>query len=155
VPRYEFGFGLSYTKFAYTNLEIVANVYENDTSGQLEAAWAAGHPTSGILTIDWLHIVAVNVTFNVQNTGAVSGTEIPQIYLHYPVNSGEPPAVLRGFTDVELQPGETQTVTTYLSRYDLSIWDTVGQSYVRALGTYSLSVGASSRDFRLNGTIPI
>jgi len=155
VPRYEFGFGLSYTKFTYTNLGIVANVYENDTNTQLEANWAAGQPTSSILTISWLHIVAVNVTFQVQNTGAVAGTEIPQIYLHYPANSGEPPAVLRGFTDVELQPGETQSVTLTLTRYDLSIWDTAGQSYVRALGTYSLSVGASSRDFRLNGTIPI
>jgi hypothetical protein len=94
--RYEFGFGLSYKKFTYTNLEIVANVYENDTNAQLEAAWVAGHPTSSIFTIDWLHIVAVNVTFNLQNTGAVAGTEIPQVYLHYPGNSGEPLAILRG-----------------------------------------------------------
>jgi hypothetical protein len=72
------------------------------------------------------------VTFNLQNTGAVTGTEILQVYLHYPTNSGEPPAILHGFTDVELQPGETQTVTTYLSRYDLSIWDIAGQSYVHA-----------------------
>lgn len=95
------------------------------------------------------------MTFQVQNTGAVAGTEIPQVYLHFPVNSGEPPSVLRGFTDVELQPGESQSVTLSLTRYDLSIWDVVGQSWVRANGTYSLSVGASSRDLRLNGTVPI
>ena len=75
------------------------------------------------------------------------------MYLHFPARAGEPPSVLRGFTDVELQPGESQVVTIALSRYDLSIWDVVSRSWIRPSGTYSLSVGASSRDFRLKGTI--
>jgi hypothetical protein len=81
--------------------------------------------------------------------------QIPQVYLHYPARAGEPPSVLRGFTDVELSPGASQTVTITLSRYDLSIWDVVSQSWIRPSGTYSLSVGASSRDLRLKGTIPL
>jgi Fibronectin type III-like domain len=76
------------------------------------------------------------------------------LYLHYPVRAEEPPSVLRGFTDVDLQPGESKVVSITLSRYDLSIWDVVSQSWIRAHGTYSLSVGASSRDLRLKGKIP-
>jgi beta-glucosidase len=71
------------------------------------------------------------------------------------VRAGEPPSVLRGFTDVDLQPGEEKSVNVTLSRYDLSVWDVPSQSWMRALGTYSLSVGASSRDFRLKCTIPL
>ena len=89
-----------------------------------------------------------------KNTGPVAGTEIPQVYLHFPVRAGEPPSVLRGFTDVDLKPGQAQSVTITLSRYDLSIWDVVSQSWIRPSGWYSLSVGASSRDLRLKGSIP-
>lgn len=74
------------------------------------------------------------------------------MYLHFPDGAGEPPSVLRGFTDVELQPGESKTVNVTLSRYDLSIWDVSSQTWVRAPGTYSLSVGASSRSFKMKGT---
>jgi len=94
------------------------------------------------------------VSFTVKNTGALAGTEISQLYLHFPVRAYEPPSVLRGFTDVKLQPGEAQCVMITLSRYDLSIWDVVSQSWIRPSGWYSLSVGASSRDLRLKGSIP-
>ncbi|KAH9003047.1 glycoside hydrolase family 3 protein [Lactarius hatsudake] len=153
APRYEFGFGLSYTKFKYSDLSIVKNVFPNDPYTLFEDAWLAGKPAQTHSTDLWLHIVAFKVTFTVQNTGAVAGTEIPQVYVHFPVTAGEPPSVLRGFWDIELQPGEKQSVTISLSRYDLSYWDVVHQAYLRAMGTYSLSVGASSRDFRLNGNI--
>ena len=85
----------------------------------------------------------------------VEKQQISQVYLHFPVGAGEPPSVLRGFTDVELQPGESQRVNVTLSRYDLSVWDVPSQSWMRALGTYFLSVGASSRNFRLNGILPL
>jgi beta-glucosidase len=68
---------------------------------------------------------------------------------------GEPPSVLRGFTDVDLRPGESKTVCVTLSRYDLSMWDVTSQSWTRAAGTYTLSVGASSQDLRLKGEIPL
>ena len=156
-PRYEFGFGLSYTTFEYSNLSISTVVGGQDQDSWLEANWAAGNPSPqavGSSTALWLHRPAISVSFMVENTGAVAGTEIPQVYLHFPAHAGEPPSVLRGFTDVYLQPGEAQSITITLSRYDLSIWGVVGQSWIRPAGTYSLSVGASSRDFRLKGKIP-
>jgi len=155
APRYEFGFGLSYTQFKYSLLSIVPNTVANDPYTKFEADWAAGTPVVGASTAFWMHFPAFNVTFTVENAGVVAGTEIPQLYLHFPVSAGEPPSVLRGFSDVELQSGESQTVEITLSRYDLSVWDVVNQSWMRASGTYSVSVGASSRDFRLNGNIAL
>ncbi|KAH8985168.1 beta-glucosidase [Lactarius akahatsu] len=158
APRYEFGFGLSYTTFEYSSLSISPVVGGQDQDGALEANWAAGKPSPQVVgssTAVWLHRPAFSVCFTVKNTGAVAGTEIPQVYLHFPARAGEPPSVLRGFTDVDLQPGQAQSVTITLSHYDLSIWDVVSQSWIRPSGTYSLSVGASSRDFRLKGKIPL
>ena len=54
-----------------------------------------------------------------------------------------------------LEPGETKAVTITLSRYDLSIWDVVAQGWRKPEGEFTFSVGASSRDFRLTGTIPL
>jgi len=153
APRYEFGFGLSYTEFKYDKLSIVQNVIPKDPFTRVGADWLAGTPVASSSTAFWLHVPAYNVTFTVENTGTVAGTEIPQLYLHFPVNAGEPPSVLRGFSDIELQPGEVQSVTITLSRYDLSIWDVVNQTWMLAKGAYSVSVGASSRDLRLNGNI--
>ena len=158
TPRYEFGFGLSYTTFEYSGMSITPVEDEQDQDGALEANWAAGNPSPqvvGASTALWLHRAAFTVSFTVENIGSSAGTEIPQVYLHFPAQAGEPPSVLRGFTDVYLQPGEAKNVTITLSRYDLSIWDVINQSWIRPAGSYSLSVGASSRDFRLNGTIPL
>ena len=177
TPRFEFGFGLSYTLFQYSGLVITPVEEDQDQDGQLEANWLAGQPGPqgvGSSTTLWLHRAAYTVSFTVANTGQVAGTEVRilsfsspvssdsscekkicQVYLHFPVGAGEPPSVLRGFADVELQPGESRMVSVTLSRYDLSVWDVPSQSWMRALGTYSLSVGASSRDFRLNGVLPL
>lgn len=123
TPRYEFGFGLSYTNFSYSALSV-----SNQGSGAI-------------------------VSFTVTNTGAVSGTEIPQMYLGFPTSAGEPPKVLRGFDDVLLTPGQITTVSMALNERDLSIWDTPSQSWVRPQGTFTVYVGASSRDIRLTGSL--
>lgn len=74
--------------------------------------------------------------------------------MKHPPSSGEPPSVLKGFTNVSLGAGETQPVTVTLSRYDLSVWDVVTQSWRRPAGAIAVTVGASSRDGRLFGQIP-
>ena len=63
--------------------------------------------------------------------------------------------MLRGFSNVELQPGQTKTVTITLSRYDLSIWDVEKQGWKKPDGKVGVTVGASSRDGRLKGKIPM
>ncbi len=88
VPRFEFGFGLSYTTFGYSSLSIMS----------------VG--TSKV------------VSFTVTNTGAFPGTEKPQLYLGYPSGAGEPPKVLRGFEEVQLAVGANLTVTMTLSQRD-------------------------------------
>jgi len=157
APRYEFGFGLSYTTFEYSRLSIrKVTGGHSEQDEWFESNWEAGKPSSQVVggsTALWLHRPAFSVSFTVKNTGPVAGTEIPQLYLHFPAAAGEPPSVLRGFTDVELKPGQTKKVTVTLSRYDLSIWDVVSQSWIRPQGSYSLSVGASSRDIKLKKSI--
>jgi beta-glucosidase len=101
-----------------------------------------------------LHRPLYDVSFNVENTGEVFGAESPQLYINFPTSSGEPPSVLRGFDSVTINPGQTVTVTMMLSRYDLSIWDVIAQGWRRPAGTLGITVGASSRDGRLNGTLP-
>ncbi|KAJ7183523.1 glycoside hydrolase family 3 protein [Mycena filopes] len=123
TPRFEYGFGLSYTSFAYSDLAI---------------------RSSGSTLV---------VSFTLRNSGAVAGTEIAQLYLGYPPAAGEPPRVLRGFEDVLLAPGESQQVVMSVGAREMSIWDTPSQSWVRPGGTFEVFVGASSRDIRLTGSI--
>ena len=91
APRFEFGYGLSYTTFSYASLSLVP---------------------SGTSQI---------VSFTVTNTGAVAGTEIAQLYLSYPAAAGEPKRVLRGFEEVPLEVGVSATVTITLSAREMEI----------------------------------
>ncbi|KAJ7740439.1 glycoside hydrolase family 3 protein [Mycena maculata] len=122
TPLYEYGFGLSYTTFAYSGLSIV-------TSGTSEV-----------------------ISFTIKNNGTVAGTEIPQLYLGYPPAAGEPPKVLRGFDEIPLAAGASQIVTMTVDQRGMSVWDTPSQSWARPTGTFSVYVGASSRDIRLTGS---
>ena len=60
---------------------------------------------------------------------------------------------LKGFDAIFLNPGESKVVTLQLSRYDFSYWDVISQSWQIATGTTGISIGASSRDLRLKGSI--
>ena len=78
-PRFEFGFGLSYTTFAYSNVRVRALRHADRTSAQLEAAWAKGQPSPAVeggSTALWLHRPAFEVSFKVKNTGSVKGGEV-------------------------------------------------------------------------------
>jgi beta-glucosidase len=143
TPRFEFGFGLSYTTFKYSNLEISGSV----AGGKRQA------PGPGSALDPWLHQQVISVRFSIKNSGDVAGYEIPQLYLTLPDSAKSAPLNLKGFDSVLLSPGQSKTVEMTLTRLDLSIWNTVTQQWEVPSGKIQISIGASSRDLRLKGTI--
>ncbi|KAI0803083.1 cellulose-binding beta-glucosidase [Irpex lacteus] len=143
APRFEFGFGLSYTTFNYSNLKITGST-----------AGGTRQPNGPGAALDpWLHDPVVTVTFTLTNTGKVDGTEVPQLYTSPPASAKSAPNNLKGFDAVFLPAGASTTVSFSLSRYDFSIWDVVAQQWNIPSGVTGISVGASSRDLRLKGSI--
>ncbi|OAA68845.1 Glycoside hydrolase, family 3 [Cordyceps fumosorosea ARSEF 2679] len=138
TPRFEFGFGLTYTTFAYSALSVSAHSVHRGVIGE------AG--------LDELFEVVAQVAVSVENTGAVAGHEVAQLYLGIP---GAPPRQLRGFEKMRLEPGEAGRVTFELTRRDFSQWDVVQQRWALQPGDYKIYVGASSRDIRLTGNIVV
>ncbi|KAI0147436.1 glycoside hydrolase superfamily [Xylariaceae sp. FL1272] len=144
TPRYEFGFGLSYTTFNYSNLVIRSNSAANLSS------YPTGPVQQGGRTDLW--DVIANVSATITNSGSVAGAEIPQLYVGIP-GDGQPVQQLRGFEKPVLDAGVSVTVNFPLTRRDLSQWDVTAQSWYLAKGSYAIYVGASSRDIRLQGTL--
>ncbi|KAJ7271920.1 putative beta-glucosidase [Mycena haematopus] len=144
TPRWEFGFGLSYTTFKFGPLSIAKTFKADNTSVQPTAESFAKQPDPGSSMYDILYTATVDVT----NDGAVQGAEVAQLYLSFPASADEPPFVLRGFDKLDLAPGQQKTATFELRRKDLSVWDVVHQQWEIPQGTFTLSVGASSRDLR-------
>ncbi|KAH7121520.1 glycoside hydrolase family 3 protein [Dactylonectria macrodidyma] len=143
-PRFEFGFGLSYTTFEYSNLQ-VSNIATANT-----ATYPTGDIVEGGQTDLW-DIVA-RVRADVTNTGSVDGAEVAQVFVGIP---GAPARQLRGFEKPRLSAGETTTVTFDLTRRDLSVWDVVAQKWGLQSGSYQIYVGGSSRDLPLTGTLSV
>jgi beta-glucosidase len=130
VPTFEFGFGLSYTTFTYSNIQISTPQLNNATN-------------------------VVTVTATITNSGSVYGAEVVQLYLGFPANVGEPPRILRGFTKLFLNAGQAQTATFNLAQLDLAIWDVVAQNWTVPAGQFTAYVAASSRLLHLSGTFTI
>jgi beta-glucosidase len=128
-PLFPFGHGLSYTSFEYSGLSV---------SG------GGGGGAAPVL-----------VTFNVSNSGGVFGKEVPQLYISFPAAAGEPPFQLRDFEVVPLAPGETGQVVFTLDSRAISIWDVETYAWKVVPGTFGVSVGASSRNFRLKGSFTV
>lgn len=96
------------------------------------------------------------VTAKITNSGGVTGAEVAQLYIGLPSSApAAPPKQLRGFTKLSLAPGASGTATFNLRRKDLSYWDIAKQNWVVPSGSFAVSVGASSRDIRLTGTITV
>jgi beta-glucosidase len=115
-PLFAFGHGLSYTSFAYDNLKAEAK--------------------GGALT----------VSFDVRNTGKRTGKAVPQVYVSPKAGGWEAPQRLAGFSKVELAPGATTRVTLTVDPRLLATWDDKAHGWSVAAGSYTVALGASSRD---------
>ncbi|KAK4121544.1 glycoside hydrolase family 3 protein [Parathielavia appendiculata] len=146
-PRFEFGFGLSYTNFTYSALQTT-------TTATITPGPAGGPTIPGGPSDLWDTVATVTAT--ITNTGAVAGAEVAQLYLSLPPSAPpSPPRQLRGFAKLKLEPGASGTATFKLRRRDLSYWDTGRQQWVVPSGVFGVSVGASSRDVRLEGSLQV
>ncbi|HKC65593.1 MAG TPA: glycoside hydrolase family 3 C-terminal domain-containing protein, partial [Pyrinomonadaceae bacterium] len=126
---YYFGYGLSYTTFAYSNLKI--SPVKQHAQGN------------------------VTVSFDVKNTGAREGDEVVELYTRDLVSSVTTyEKNLRGFDRIHLKPGETKTVTFTLTPDDLALWNRE-MHFVVEPGAFKVMVGASSEDIRLTGEFEI
>jgi len=123
VPLFPFGFGLSYTSFAYDRLRLSADAIAPDDQ--------------------------LTVSVDVTNTGQRAGQEVVQLYVRDPqARVARPAKELKGFAKVELAPGETKTVTLTLDRRSLAYWDDARHAWVAEAGAFEVAVGGSSQDIR-------
>jgi beta-glucosidase len=136
-PLYPFGYGLSYTSFAYKGLTVSP-----------EEATAGG---------------TVKAEVRVANTGRRAGDEVVQLYLNFPNAPGAPRQALRGFKRIHLEPGDEQAVEFQISPRDMSMVTEAGQIVV-AEGSYTVSVGGGqpgtsatslNRSFTVKGTMKL
>jgi beta-glucosidase len=144
-PRYEFGFGMSYTTFNMSNLTIMDRIEGANTD-----EWPTGAVITGGQADLWDYIASVTV--DVSNTGSVDGAEVAQLYVGIP---NAPAKQLRGFEKVFLQKRETRAVTLGLRRRDLSIWNVEMQKWQLQRGEYKVYVGNSSRNLPLEATLNV
>ena len=118
-PLYPFGYGLSYTRFAYSDLDLSAS------------AIAAGQPVDAQVTVT--------------NTGKLAGDEVVQLYLKFPDIKGAPLLALRSFERIHLEPGAKQKVHFHLTPRELGMVTELGDPIV-AQGNYTISVGGGQPD---------
>jgi beta-glucosidase len=126
-PLHPFGFGLSYTTFAFKNLRLAKNKIRRNESTRLQV--------------------------DVKNTGKRAGTEVVQMYIRDCVSSvTRPVKELKGFQKISLRPGESQTVTLEITPESLAFYD-LHMKYVVEPGEFEIMVGNSSRDTDLKKVI--
>lgn len=127
VPvSFEFGYGLSYTTFEYSNLKLSSPNFSK----------------------------TLTVTADVKNTGKVAGKEVVELYLGAPaVKLDKPESELKGFAKTRmLQPGESQTISFVIDSKALASFDPTASSWIAEAGKYNIKIGASSKDIRLTGS---
>ncbi|EKD17082.1 beta-glucosidase D [Drepanopeziza brunnea f. sp. 'multigermtubi' MB_m1] len=148
TPRFEFGYGLSYTTFQFS-----PEVTVSPRTRALAQVYAVGDLAVGGREDLWDVVATVSST--VSNTGSIAGAEVAQLYVQFPAAADEPARQLRGFDKVMIQPGATEPVTFELKRRDLSIWDVRAQSWKIERGEYVFFVGSSSRDLKARATLTV
>jgi beta-glucosidase len=131
-PLFPFGYGLSYTQFEYTDLQVEA----------LSAmSLQPGHVRGMESMVDALY----KVTCMVKNIGACDGDEVVQLYVRDEIASVAPASrLLKGFQRVHINKGETQQVTFYLTKRDLSVYS-VEKGWHFEAGDFTVFVGGDSR----------
>ena len=134
TPLFPFGYGLSYTNFSYSHLQVTPNAVQNSTSNPGATSCNCNGESGNQVT----------VSATVTNTGKVAGSDVAQLYLGDPAVAGDPPRQLKGFQKVTLRPGQSTTVHFSLSGQDLSYWDDAANGWVLPDGHYSVEVGDSS-----------
>ena len=128
-PLFPFGFGLSYTTFSFSKLEVPSTAASGST---------------------------VPVSFDVTNTGSVAGAEVAQLYVSDPSSTVKrPERELKGFEKVRLAPGETKHVTINLDARVFSYWDTPAHKWTIDPGKFVIRVGDSSEDTPLSADLTI
>jgi len=127
TPAFPFGYGLSYTKFSFSNEKVGA--FNSD-----------GNAT---------------VTATITNTGSVAGADVAQMYVGDPAASQDAPEQLKAFQRVTLNPGASATVTFPLTVHDLASWSGSANQYEAQAGAYSIKVGDASNNLPLTGSISL
>lgn len=128
-PKYEFGYGLSYTQFKYDNLQLDKKQLKQDET--------------------------VTVKINVTNTGKVEGEEVVQLYIRDKVASiVRPMKELKGFEKIKLKAGETKTVTFAIGKDQLAFYNNKLE-WITEPGEFEIMIGSSSRDIRSKADIEL
>jgi beta-glucosidase len=127
---FPFGYGMSYTTFAYSNPR-VSSVNFKDVDG-------------------------LTVSVDVCNTGKVAGKEVVQVYVHdHKSGLVRPPKELKAFAKVELQPGETKTVTLTLDFRAFAYYHPAYKKWITEDGEFDILIGASLNDIRCAQTVSL
>jgi beta-glucosidase len=131
VPvQFPFGYGMSYTTFTYTNPKVSTQTFK-DVDG-------------------------LTVSVDVTNTGKVAGKEVIQVYVHDHISGLiRPPKELKGFTKVELQPGEMKTVSVTLDFRAFAYYHPAYKQWVTEDGEFDILIGASSAEIRCIQTVTL
>ena len=130
-PAVPFGFGQSYTKFAFSDLRV-------RQSG-----------TGGVSDVD--------VSATITNVGHTAGADVAQLYLGDPAQGEEPPRQLVGFDKIALNPGQSARIHFTITPRDTWWWDEAAQGWTQSPGTYQVYVGDSSAlaDLTLRGSFAV